>query len=59
MGFMMAGFIAYVVLFVGVLSAFLHIINCLLDERWVFLIAGLVAFPVAIVHGLGIWFGVW
>lgn len=36
-----------------------HVIVCLQASKWGFLIAGALAFPVAIVHGTGIWFGVW
>lgn len=36
-----------------------HIITCISDEKWLFLIAGAIAFPVAIVHGIGVWFGFW
>lgn len=36
-----------------------HLITCFSDERWGFLIAGAIMFPVAIVHGIGIWFGAW
>lgn len=36
-----------------------HVVNCIQDEAWLFLIAGAIAFPIAIVHGVGIWFGVW
>jgi hypothetical protein len=36
-----------------------HIVNCLGHGKWGFLIAGALMFPVAIVHGLGIWIGVW
>jgi prepilin-type N-terminal cleavage/methylation domain-containing protein len=36
-----------------------HVITCILDETWLFLIAGAIAFPIGIVHGVGIWFGVW
>ena len=36
-----------------------HVIVCLKDGEWGFLIAGALLFPVAIVHGIGIWFGVW
>lgn len=36
-----------------------HIITCLSDGKWGFLIAGAIAFPIAVVHGVGIWFGVW
>jgi hypothetical protein len=36
-----------------------HVITCLSDERWGFLIAGALVFPIAIIHGIGIWFGAW
>lgn len=36
-----------------------HVITCFSDERWGFLIAGALFFPIAIVHGIGIWFGAW
>ncbi len=36
-----------------------HVIVCIQTESYGFLIAGALAFPIAIVHGIGIWFGVW
>lgn len=36
-----------------------HLIVCFQDDRWGFLIAGAIFFPVAIVHGTGTWFGLW
>jgi hypothetical protein len=36
-----------------------HVIVCFQQNRWGFLIAGAIFFPVAIVHGRGIWFGTW
>lgn len=36
-----------------------HVITCLANGEWGFLIAGALFFPVAIIHGIGIWFGVW
>lgn len=36
-----------------------HIFTCLANGEWGFLIAGALAFPIAIVHGIGIWFGFW
>jgi hypothetical protein len=36
-----------------------HVIYCIDNEQWGFLIAGALAFPIAILHGFGIWFGVW
>jgi len=35
-----------------------HIITCLGEEAWGFLIAGAIMFPIAIIHGTGIWLGV-
>ncbi len=40
-------------------SWFTHVYVCFTDDRWGFLIAGAMFFPVAIVHGIGIWFGIW
>ena len=36
-----------------------HVIVCLQGAKWGFLIAGALMFPIAIVHGTGIWFGAW
>ena len=36
-----------------------HVIYCIQKEEWVFLIAGAIAAPIGIVHGIGIWFGAW
>lgn len=36
-----------------------HIIICIKNQEWLFLIAGAIMVPVAWVHGTGVWFGVW
>jgi len=36
-----------------------HVIVCLGTGKWGFLVAGALFFPVAIVHGIGVWFGAW
>ncbi len=36
-----------------------HLVVCFQGNRWGFLIAGALFFPIAIVHGIGIWFGWW
>jgi hypothetical protein len=36
-----------------------HVINCFQDDRWGFLVAGTLFFPVAVIHGIGLWFGFW
>tara|TARA_B100001059_G_C17792563_1_gene561048 strand:+ start:327 stop:494 length:168 start_codon:yes stop_codon:yes gene_type:complete len=40
-------------------SWFTHLYVCFSDDRWGFLIAGAIMFPIAIVHGFGIWIGIW
>lgn len=36
-----------------------HLVVCFKAASWGFLIAGAICFPVAWVHGTGIWFGWW
>lgn len=36
-----------------------HVVVCFQGNRWGFLIAGALFFPIAIIHGVGIWFGFW
>ena len=47
-------------IFIGSAAAWLtHVIVCFQAGKWGFLIAGALFFPIAIVHGIGIWFGAW
>lgn len=34
-----------------------HIIICLIQAKYLLLIAGAFVFPVGVIHGVGIWFG--
>jgi len=36
---------------------FTHIIHCLLHAKYLLLLAGGLMFPIGIIHGIGIWFG--
>jgi hypothetical protein len=36
-----------------------HVVVCIKAGSWGLLIAGAIWAPVAVVHGVGIWFGVW
>ena len=47
------------ILFLPLAAWLTHIYVCFVGEKWGFLIAGAIMFPIAIVHGIGIWFGVW
>jgi hypothetical protein len=52
------GIALLVVLVVGCCAAWLtHVITCLLVGKWGFLLAGAFLFPIAIIHGVMIWFG--
>ena len=55
-GFLLAIF-GFALFVASVAAWFTHVFTCLATESWGFLIAGAVMFPVAIVHGVGIWFG--
>lgn len=41
-----------------VLAWLTHVIVCLKAGLWGFLIAGALVFPIAIIHGIGIWLGI-
>ena len=50
----------YVFMTIWLIGAWLtHVIVCLKTASWGFLIAGALVFPVAFVHGTGLWLGVW
>jgi hypothetical protein len=36
-----------------------HLYTCFVHGSWGFLIAGAIMFPIAWVHGTGVWFGWW
>lgn len=48
-----------VLFLIMIMGWFTHIYVCFSHEKWGFLIAGAVFFPVAIAHGIGTWFGLW
>lgn len=54
-----AGLIALSILLVSAAAWFQHLYTCFNEKLWGFLIAGAIFFPVAIIHGVGIWFGWW
>jgi hypothetical protein len=48
-----------VILVVWVFAAWItHIVVCLKTAAWGFLVAGAILFPIAWIHGTGVWFGV-
>ena len=55
----MGGLFGVLIVIASVCAWFTHLFVCFSDDRWGFLIAGAIMFPIAIVHGVGIWFGIW
>ena len=45
--------------FIPIAAWLTHVITCLQDSLWGFLIAGAIIFPIGIIHGIGLWFGLW
>jgi hypothetical protein len=35
-----------------------HVIHCLIAAKYLLLIVGAIVFPVGVIHGMGLWFGV-
>jgi hypothetical protein len=48
--------ILFVIILVG--SWLTHIITCLIQAKYLLLVAGAFIAPVGVIHGIGIWFGV-
>lgn len=44
---------------IPILAMLTHILTCLAEGTYVLLLAGAVFFPVGIIHGIGIWIGVY
>jgi len=36
-----------------------HVIVCIQTQAYLLLIAGGIVFPVGMIHGFGVWFGIW
>jgi len=51
-------FIAILLFIVFFGSWLTHVVVCLKSASWGFLIAGAIFFPVGLIHGWGIWLGV-
>ena len=47
------------VIFIGAAGWFQHLYTCFTLEKWGFLVAGALFFPVAVIHGWGLWLGLW
>lgn len=56
----MANLLGYGGLTLWMLTSWLtHIVVCIKDGSWGFLIAGALLVPIAWIHGTGVWFNFW
>jgi len=53
-----SGFMVIATIITCIGAWFTHIIHCLVHAKYLLLLAGGLMFPVGVVHGVGIWFGV-
>lgn len=51
------GYLAIVI--ASIAAWFTHVVVCIKTASWLFLIAGAIFAPVGVVHGIGVWFGIW
>lgn len=59
-GGILGGIAAALLLIVGPVAALItHVVYCFTAKAYVLLIAGIIAFPIGIFHGIGLWFGWW
>ena len=54
---LLGALIGAVFIIICIVAWFTHVFTCLAEGAWGFLIAGALMFPVAIIHGVGVWFG--
>lgn len=51
---------AVAILCTGAFAAWVtHIVTCFKNDEWGFLLVGALFFPIAVIHGIGVWFGLW
>lgn len=51
--------IVVIAIWCALIAAWLtHVVVCLKAGSWGFLIAGAILAPIGIIHGIGIWFGI-
>lgn len=55
------GTIIAIIVFIitGLAAWFTHVVVCIKTASYIFLIAGAIAAPIGMIHGVGIWLGIW
>lgn len=51
--------LGYIAIVIAAIAAWVtHVVVCIKTASWLFLIAGALLAPIGVVHGIGVWFGV-
>lgn len=51
--------LGYLAIVIACLAAWVtHVVICIKTASWLFLIAGALLAPIGVVHGIGVWFGI-
>ena len=55
-------FAPFLLLVIFIITSFLawlqHVITCIVNETWVLLVVGALAFPIGVIHGWMLWLGI-
>ena len=51
-------FFIILIIFSPLLAWITHVFSTIQNEQWGFLIAGAIFFPIGVIHGFGLWFGI-
>lgn len=55
---LIGGLLAIAIWVFGIAAWVTHVIVCIKASAWVLLVFGCLFFPVGVVHGAGVWFGI-
>jgi len=53
------GFATLVAYVLAIAAWITHVVTCIKAASWALLFIGAIIFPVGVIHGWGIWLGVW
>lgn len=52
--------LGYIAIVIASIAAWItHVVVCIKAASWGFLIAGAIFAPIGVIHGVGVWFGIW
>lgn len=51
--------LGYLAVVIASIAAWItHVVVCIKTASWLFLIAGAILAPIGVIHGIGVWFGI-